>query len=206
MYARDSIRAISVVLDAQAMLSDSLARRKNDYLLKARLAKLLLYQGKIYDAENLLHEVTQAMPNLNRPWLMIGDIAFAHNDSLALQYYERAMLLDPSDAWVKVRTGDLYFNKGNLSKAFGYYIDALRTAHFAPTEHSFRSISMYHTHTVANDVVPPVFYWYIRPYVDKQRLADIITQGYKQEGNVNKVVLYRKFANEEIGVRELFKK
>ncbi|MDR2909945.1 MAG: O-antigen ligase family protein [Bacteroidales bacterium] len=202
LYEQDSIKAKYVVKDAQTMICDSLVLRKNDYLLQSRLAKLLLYQGKTDDAENLLREVTQAMPNLNRPWLMLGDIASARNDTVALQYYERAMQLDPNDAWAKLRTGDWHLNKDDLSKSFGYYIDALRSAYLTPTEHSRRTMSMYRTQTVSNDVIPTAFYWYIRPYLNTKKLAIVIAQGYEQEGNTNGVTLYRKLANGEIGIRE----
>lgn len=199
----DSIRANSIILDAVTMLSDSLTHHKNNHLLQARLAKLFLRQGKVDAAKNLLYEVTQAMPNLNRPWLMLGDIASSRNDTIALQYYERSMLLDPNDAWVKMRMGDWHLNKGNLSKAFGYYIEVLRLTYLVPTEHSLRSYTMYRTPTVSNDVIPPAFYRYIRPYVNTQELANVIAQGYEQEGNTNKAALYRKLANWEITVQKL---
>ena len=203
LQTRDSTLAVSIVSDAQAMLSDSLARYVNDHLLRARLAKILLHRGKTEVAENLLQEVTQAMPNLNRPWMMLGDIAATRNDTIALQYYERAILLDPGDASAKIRVGDWYLVKGDLSKSFGYYIDALRVAYHAPTEHSRRAFPMYGTFTVANDVVSPAFYWYIRPYVDTRKLAGVIAQGYEQEENVGKAALYRQLANGEIEARKL---
>ena len=205
LYARDSILANSIVCDAIVMLSDSLIRRKFDPLLQACFAKLLLYQGRTDDAERLLSEVTQSMPNLNRPWLMLGDIAFSRNDTVALHYYERAMLLDPADVFAKIRTGDWYLNKQDSSKAFGYYIDALRISHISPTEHSRRSLSLYRTPTVNNDVVPPAFYRYIRPYVDTQKLANIIATGFEQEGNNKKAALYRQLARGEIGIREVMR-
>ena len=199
----DSSRANSIIIDAESMLSDSLVHHKNNHVLKARLAKLLLYQGKIDTAKNLLNEVVQAIPNLNRPWLMLGDIASLQNNTIALQYYERSILLDPNDVWAKMRMGDWLLNKGDLSKALGYYIEALRLTYLVPTEHSLRSHSMYRTPTVSNDVVPPSFYRYIRPYVNAQALANVIAQGYEQEGSVNKATLYRKLANGEITVQKL---
>jgi Lipid A core - O-antigen ligase and related enzymes len=203
---QDSSRAFSIVNDAQVMLSDSLVCRKNDYLLQARLAKVLLHQDKINEAEKLLFEVTLAMPNLNRPWMMLGDIAFLRNDAIALRYYERAIQLDPSDAFAKIRIGDCYLEKGNLSKAFEYYIDGLRAYCFSPTEHSRRSFTIYNTYTVSNDVLPPAFYWHISPYINVRKLADLITQGYEQEGNTSKAALYRQLGNKEIKVHELFNK
>jgi len=199
----DSTVADSIVNDAQVMLSENLVHRKNDHLLKARLAKLLLHQGKTDAAEKLLHEVTRSLPNLNRPWLMLGDIAAAQNDTVAIQYYERAIQLDPSDAWAKIRIGDWHLDRDDLSRAFGYYIDALRTAYLFPTEHSFRSFLMYNTLTVPNDVVPPAFYGYIRPYVNVRKLAEVIVRGYEQEGNADKAALYRQLSNGEVGVREV---
>ena len=77
LQAQDSSRAVSIVYEAQAMLTDRLANRGNDPLLQACLAKLLLFQGQAADAKILLHEVARTMPNLNRPWLMLGDIAAA---------------------------------------------------------------------------------------------------------------------------------
>ncbi len=202
LQAKDSTLAFSIVRDAQAMLSDSLTRR-NTPLLKARLAKVWLHQGKTALAENLLDDVTREMPSLNRPWLMMGDIAAMNHDSIAVQYYERAMLLDPTDAWAKIRTGDWYMSNDDLSRAFGYYMDALRVAYLTPTEHSLRSYSMYHSHTAINDVVPPAFCQYIRPYVNVRKLADLIAQGFEYEGNTNKAAQYRQFANGEIDIREI---
>jgi len=206
LYAQDSSRALYIFNDAQVMLSDSFAYRKNDYLLQARLAKALLHQGKINEAEKLLFEVTIAMPNLNRPWMMLGDIAFKRNDTIALQYYERAMQLDPIDAHAKIRTGDWHLDKGNLSKAYGYYIDGLRVSYLSPTEHSRRSFTIYNLYTVSNDVISPAFYWHIKPSINIQKLAGLIAQGYEQEGNISKATVYRQLANKEIKIRELLSK
>jgi len=196
---QDSIFAASIVSDAQTMLSD----HRNDPLLKARLAKVLLYQGKTDIAETLLSEVTINMPNLNRPWLMLGDIASNRNDTIALQYYKRAVQLYPTDALANKRIGDWYYNNSNLGNAIDYYIAALRAVYIAPTEHSGRSYSMYsNTRTVTNDIIPPDFYRSIKPYIDIQQLADIISQGYAQEGNAQEAALYRQIANGEIGIRK----
>ena len=206
LYTQDSLLALSIINDAQVMLSDSFACRKNDYLLQARLAKVLLHQDKINEAEKLLFEVTLAMPNLNRPWMMLGDIAFMRNDTIALQYYERAVQLDPNDAHAKIRIGDWYLDKGRLSKAFGYYIEGIRVSYLFPAEHSNRSRTIYNTYTVSNDVLPPAFYFYIKPYMNIQILADFIAQGYEQEGNISKAILYKQLVNREIKVRELLNK
>ena len=196
---QDSLFAASVVSDAQTMLSD----HRDDPLLKARLAKVLLYQGKTDIAETLLSEVTVNMPNLNRPWLMLGDIASNRNDTIALQYYKRAVQLYPTDAWANKRIGDWYYNNGDSENAIDYYIAALRATYLAPTEHSGRSYSMYSsTRTVTNDVIPPAFYRSIKPFIDIRQLADIISQRYAQEGNTQEAALYRQIANGEIGIRK----
>jgi len=205
LYAKDSIWASSIVTDAETMLSETISCRAKDYLLQARLSKVLIHKGKTSVAEKMLYEVTQAMPNMNRPWMMLGDIAFARNDSVALRYFERAMQLDPLDALAKARIGDWHLQHDNLLKAFDYYIDALRLSFLSQTEHSRRCLSLYRTPTLTNDVVPPAFFRYIRPFVDTQKLAVVIAQGYEMEGNAKKTAKFRQLADGEIGVQEAFR-
>jgi O-antigen ligase/tetratricopeptide (TPR) repeat protein len=190
---------------AQKMLSDSLVQYPSP-LLKARLAKVLLHQGETMKAEQLLHAVTRTMPNLNRPWLLLGDIAADRHDTSAIQFYERALLLDPSDAYAQLRTGDWYMSKDNRPKAFGYYMDGLRAMYGVPTEHSIRCISMYHAHTASDDLIPFGFLWDVKPDMNVPRIAEIIAQGFEQEGNTDQAKLYLQFADGSIDLRQLMNK
>jgi tetratricopeptide (TPR) repeat protein len=177
-----------------------------DHIAKAKLAKILLKQNEIIQAQQQIQDVVYIMPGLNRPWLMLGEIAAIHDDTVAILYYKRALQLDPSDVLTQIRCGDWYMDTNNLSKAFGYYKDGLRAHYYKQTDHSIRSFSMYHTYTVGNDHFPPELLWYIKPDIQPQYLAGIISQGFEQENNLEQAKLYQSFASGRINIHQLMKR
>jgi tetratricopeptide (TPR) repeat protein len=100
---------------------------KPDVKMQAKLAKIYLNSGREQEAYALLGSVTEKLPNLNRPYIYMGDIYGARGDRpKMLEYYWLGAKTDPTDFLGDVKLGNYYKACGDTTKAAelfkaGYY-------------------------------------------------------------------------------------
>jgi len=94
-------------------------------ILKAKLGVLLSYSDFLRHKEKskyLLLEVTNTLPNLNRPWLSLARLSLLdENYVFAKKYIRKSELLDRND-YLNFKIWYLYhYNKNNYNKACNYF-------------------------------------------------------------------------------------
>jgi len=101
---------------------DQEIKRSNSPILKSKLAILLLEINPI-KSKKLLVEVTNALPNMNRPWLFLAYLNLKENDLINSRLnLERASQLDSNDYLTFYYWAHYYQLKGDTKK----YNDNLR--------------------------------------------------------------------------------
>lgn len=100
LSARDSIFAISSLDRAISLLETE----PYSPIISARLGALQFYQGNLTAARQSLESSLVELPGMNRPYYYLGEIAWAENDTtLAREYFDKSLLIDPEDALVLYR-------------------------------------------------------------------------------------------------------
>ena len=102
---RDSISAYTVVQNAKTIIEkDSL-----NIISRSKLAKLYMFLNEQNKANIILADVVKKLPNLNRAWLMLGDIHTANGNLTESEVcYQKAHLLDKADRLVLYRLYKIY--------------------------------------------------------------------------------------------------
>ncbi len=99
----------------------------NSPIAMARLAKVLCSIGLVEEPRKLLRSVTTQLPNLNRPWLYLGDSLMSDNDALREISYKKAEFLDQHDYLPKLRLAKFYQYRSEYKYALAYYTSAVST-------------------------------------------------------------------------------
>jgi len=178
----------------------------NSFILKARLARLY-YELNMSGADTLLKEVTNHLPNLNRPWLIKGHRALEQQDTItAKNYYLRAGLLDGRDVLPRYYLGKLFDAQNNIQEAVLYYKHALRNWVLQYSQHSFKSRGIYHNcKTVGNDILPFHLFKYCKPEMPTYELSKKVSNYYRGIDN-QQYMFYDSVANQSIPVNKMLNK
>lgn len=89
----DSIRTLVI-----KNLKDQYIKNNNDIIIGARLAKCLIEAGEYEQSKYLLQTAINKLPNMNRPYLYMGDILWDEgNYADAENYYVKSYVLDQND-------------------------------------------------------------------------------------------------------------
>lgn len=87
-----------ILTGAARSVANELAQEPENGIIQSRLAKLRYAQGNIPAALSLLQNVTRTLPNLNRSWMLLGQIKEQETDlAAAEECYKKAMFLDGND-------------------------------------------------------------------------------------------------------------
>ncbi|MBP5366159.1 MAG: tetratricopeptide repeat protein [Bacteroidales bacterium] len=125
LWHRDSLLAIEVENNALKKLRQQCEDNENT-AARARLAKMLLDNGEFQQADSLLKIVITQLPNMNRPYLYLGNIAEVQGDTVsALQYYQTAQKLDEGDLLAIYHQNKL---KGKNYKEYTDYVREQKTS------------------------------------------------------------------------------
>lgn len=152
LVARRPELADSVIIGARLLLEQSLDGTK-DYLAMARLARICYYAGDFEQTETLLHAVTAHVPNLNRPWLTLGQVAT--DPEVALSYYRKAQALDLSDPLPPYYIAQCYETLGDSVRAAEHYSVAVRNStRFNYTAYGLRTPRIYQARIWKNEYYP----------------------------------------------------
>lgn len=214
----DAIRLSPDILDSQffknfkskhPILSDSLlnivrtsleqsVRQTNSPILKARLGKIYLADGRYTLAKQIFQDVTQQLPNLNRPWYYSGFISEIENDTISFKKeYQRSLFLDPNDYLPNIQMGNYYFNFEPKS-ALAYYKNALKSSCNLFSDHYYKSTRVYESKGIPNDIVPQSLLVYIKPVINYKLYCGRISEIYKSIDNHNMTKFYLKIKDGEV--------
>lgn len=92
LLTRSSRLAHAAITDAEKIL----AADPTDPIHSVRMAKLLLFRGRIDESAALARLGVSTLPNLGAAWLVSGDTQlYAGRHETARRYYARALFLDP---------------------------------------------------------------------------------------------------------------
>jgi tetratricopeptide (TPR) repeat protein len=137
-----------------------------DVKMQAKLAKIYLNSGREAASYALLASVTEKLPNLNRPYIYIGDIYGVRRDSASmLKYYRLGAKADPTDFLADVKLGNYYKASGDTTRAAelfnaGYY----KWTTIFP-EYSTRTAIIYRLkRSIQNAVLPQDMLQYVKSF------------------------------------------
>lgn len=116
--------AASIVADAEKQLETEFAQTKA-IAVQARLGKIMMAEGRTNEARAIFEDVITQLPNMNRPYLYLGNIAEMQCDTaVAINYYETAQKLDEGDLLAIARLNKL---KGKGYKEYTNYVRERKT-------------------------------------------------------------------------------
>jgi tetratricopeptide (TPR) repeat protein len=168
----------------------------------ARLGKMYLAQENISDAEKLFHKVITQLPNLNRPWFYLGQIAFTKKDSiLAKEYFSKAELLDPSDVLPILYQS--YLEKEDSDDKIVYYSKIVDFLERRVTNRYIVNSSIYKAVSKKNTIIIPEFLDYIKPKVDKETICYTLIRYYKEKNNIELINYYSRILKKIVDAEKL---
>ncbi len=166
-YLEESITLSPQILDGsiiKKMVNDSIlpliiktpinSKIKNP-ITQGRNAKILLYLGDTITAKKKLHEVTNHLPNLNRPWFYLARIALSNGDTIGFKTaIQRSLLLDKTDFLPTLTMANWHTRNKNYRDAIYYYRRSLINYKNLVSPHYRKTLKYYYTRTMPNDVLP----------------------------------------------------
>ncbi len=140
--------------------------KTHDIKIQARLAKIYLYNEQDQAAFRLLKEVTNKLPNLNRPYLYLGDIYAARKDTAKmLEYYYLGSTIDPTDFLADVKLGSYYYAIHDTSRANNFYQAGYYKWSTIFPEYSTKTAIIYRLkRSIHNPIVPLDMLQYIKSF------------------------------------------
>src|SRR5690606_34420671 len=130
-------------------------RDKHDIKKKARLGAIYLYQKKFHLAYETFGYVINTLPNLNRPYLYLGDLFLARKDFDKMKdYYKKSAFLDKSDFLSNLRMAQYYFSIHDFDRAHESFQDAELKHRRMRSDNATRAFRVYNVQQVIyNDVI-----------------------------------------------------
>lgn len=176
---------------------DSL-RANSSTIIAARLGKTLLSGGYYKEAKKVLQQVTQELPDLNRPYYYLALIAEREGDTTqAITLLQKAIYLDKKDYLPPLEMGNIYYNritnqKNTAFTIIRYYKNALQNWLDGSTNHYTRVNIKYQNNTnVKNDFIPQDLLHITKASLDFQLTTTRIAEIYTQLGNSADAQYYR---------------
>lgn len=157
--------ATKVLAQAQHGLEVFLANHP-DIKIKAKLAKVYLSNGGDEKAYALLREVTESLPNLNRPHFYLGDLYAQKGDTAQmLKCYRLGAKTDPADFLADIKWGNYYKVKNDTAKARSYFNAGYYKWSTIFPEYAIKTALMYRLKTsIHNAIIPQDMLQYIKSY------------------------------------------
>ncbi|TRX49849.1 hypothetical protein FNH22_26455 [Fulvivirga sp. M361] len=168
--------------------------QSNSPIWKARLAKALIQTGDIHTSRHLLESVTDIIPNMNRPWLNLGDITINDNERKA--YYTKSEFLDQQDYLPKLKLAGYYNDMAQHEEALFYYIKSLpglfQIQYGLINEKLRRS---YNTQKILHPLPPRELFYTITPSSDPANYCLKVSELFGKMGNSNRMRKFKKLSN-----------
>lgn len=155
-----------------ASLQKMLAQQHSTILM-ARMGKLQLEKGDFTAAKTTFQQVRQELPELNRPYHYLAEIALHDGDTTqALALLRKSIFLNPFDYMPQFALADLYYKRLNTEKSIPYtiskyYQTALRKWIVVNSIHKNKA-NHYYKYGIPtnNDLIPRQMVAGSRMYVD----------------------------------------
>jgi tetratricopeptide (TPR) repeat protein len=157
--------AIKVILLAQRELENFLMDH-HDVKIQAKLAKVYMHNGREQEAYNLLKQITEQLPNLNRPHLYLGDIYAIRGDtSRMLECYYVGAKTDPNDFLSDVRLLNYYKALKDSTKANNFYKSGYYKWSTIFPEYATKTAIVYRLkRSIHNAIIPQDMLQYIKSF------------------------------------------
>ncbi|VFB13568.1 tetratricopeptide repeat protein [Bacteroides heparinolyticus] len=163
---RNKLCSIIILKEAQEKLEQT-TLHENPILL-ANLGKILQVRENLRKADSVLKKALLSLPNLNRPYLYLGQIASLRNDSLeAKKYYDKAVLLDPYDVsaiWHQAKMEKQDYKKRRL------YDFVLHLLKYRTSSRYDRNIGIYKTASLGKTEICANIGKYIQPQIGEEEI------------------------------------
>jgi Tfp pilus assembly protein PilF len=166
-------------------------REKPNPITQARLGRLYL-ETDPDAAFTQLNEALAALPNMSIAWFNMG-VWYERNEKpeAARLCFEKAALLENSEALVFVKLGKFYEYQQMLSAAVVQYQTAVAVELAARTEHSRIVLNLYQAKLAeANDMIPKGLLAYCRPDVDFAGICRMLAAFYTERQNIGRAYYY----------------
>ncbi len=167
-------------------------------IIAARLGKILLNGGYYKEAKKILQQVTQELPDLNRPYYYLAFLAKREGDTTqAIALLQKAIYLDKKDYLPPLEMGNIYYKRQRNQKnsAFTiirYYKNALQNWLGSSTNHHVRANIKYKNNTnIKNDLIPADLLLATKTPLDFPLITTRIAEMYAQLGNPADAQYYR---------------
>lgn len=138
---------------------------KQSTIISAKMGKILLSLNEEDKAYEILVDVTNMHPNLNRPWYYIGNILYRNNKNMddVLRNFRISSFLSPNDHLPLFALASCYKNIDNMKSYDSYLKSAYWTLKRKQSTHSIRCKRTYFVATERDDVIPKGLLDYITP-------------------------------------------
>lgn len=191
-------------------LSDSLYKwakeEESNPIIAGRKAKVLLYFDEEDKAEQLMLDLINQLPNLNRPWCYLGLIALGKGDTVVFKKnMARSLLLDNNDYLPHLVLANYNFQKQMYNDAIYYYKAVLRSYNSINSLHSIKSRGYYCLRTVANDVWPNERLVSIKQHVNMETILENLMFSLKVKEKEEQLDVCQLFLSGELNLNQLVK-
>lgn len=177
---------------------------QSDIISLARLGRLTMHTGDTITSKSLLKRVTDALPNMNRPWYYLAMISLHEGDSVKfLNYIERSIDLDGFDYLPLSMLGDYYFNENQINNSKFYYMSALRGYSEIYISHSYNIRGKYSSDLIVNLFYPKTLLRYYRPELNLKLISDKMIDLCRRTDDNEAATIFNDFKNRNVSLREL---
>jgi O-antigen ligase len=172
-------------------------------VLQARKAALLLQCGDTINARKVLKEVTAKLPNLNRPWYYLAEVALSKGDTtLFLSAVQRSLLLDRNDILPNIKMAEWHALKGNHQDAITYYLRSLINYQYMGTPYYRKALKFYGSKTVSNNILPKSLLVDFNLLMNPSSVFNKMAELYSLTNNSEKVKEIEKYTSGNQSLRE----
>lgn len=163
-----------------------ITQQESSPILESRLA-ILLKDSIPSKSLKLLKNVTNELPNMNRPWLYRAILSEKLNfnlDSVNI-FYNHAVFLDPKDYFAKQNLSSFYknFNEYQNDEYILNYKEILINYNNVMSFNYNRNRSLSKFKIVKNSVVPHELLFYLNPKIDALKIFKEIRNHYKSKND-----------------------
>ncbi|MCF6169273.1 hypothetical protein [Lutibacter sp.] len=167
---------------------------KSSPVLKARLARLLLDKYSVKSFQ-LLKEVINLLPNMNRPWLYAGYLVENTKDSIEIEkYFKKSIFLRKKDFLPKLYYGKYLEEKEMDEKAISYFKEALESYESIKSPLYGQNRALSGLKIIPNSYLPNNLLYFLKPYVNVSQIFYFFENYYDKQNNEELKEYYKKLA------------
>lgn len=175
-----------------------------DVMSLSRLATICFFLGEYSRSKKLFEDVVEKIPNLNRPWMYLGQMALLAGDTAGFKSsIHRALLLDGQDYMVNNLLADFHLNKGENTDAI-YYIKRCLQLYMNPrTPYFVMAKGIYNTSTLHNPYLPSSSLYKLNDEIDLNAMLSKLLTLYRSEGMLEQIKLIESCISGELPIDKI---